>query len=246
MALPEKTPEEIEREMENYKILTLADIYRALKKHPEWAEELRRVLLTEDLLNLPKKFDEFVEKEFKPLKQDVETLKQDVETLKQNVETLKQDVEILKQDVEILKKDVKKLKDDVGALKGEMLELKVRNNIGAFIGKLIAKAKVVDSGKFADKLYEAVEAGIITEEEADYALKVDILAEGYLRNNSKKHVLIAIEVSNVVDKGDIERVFKRAEIISRAYQMECIPMVIGRKATKGALKRSEEIPVLVV
>ncbi|MGC8872533.1 MAG: hypothetical protein ACP5QC_06640 [Caldimicrobium sp.] len=218
MALPEKTSEEIEKEMENCRIITLADIYRALKNHPEWAEELRRVLLTEELLNLPKKFDEFVEKEFKPLKNDVETLKREVEALK----------------------------NDVAYLKGEVLELKVRSNIGAFIGKLIAKAKVIDGGELADQLYEAVEKNLITEEEADYALKVDVLAQGYLRKDSKKNVLIAVEVSYVIDKKDVERVFKRAEIISRAYQKECIPMVLGKRATKGALKRAEEIPVLLI
>ncbi|MGC8966312.1 MAG: hypothetical protein ACP5KO_05935 [Caldimicrobium sp.] len=218
MALPEKTSEEIEKEMENCRIITLADIYRALKNHPEWAEELRRVLLTEELLNLPKKFDEFVEKEFKPLKIDVETLKREVEALK----------------------------NDVAYLKGEVLELKVRSNIGAFIGKLIAKAKVIDGGELADQLYEAVEKNLITEEEADYALKVDVLAQGYLRKDSKKNVLIAVEVSYVIDKKDVERVFKRAEIISRAYQKECIPMVLGKRATKGALKRAEEIPVLLI
>ncbi|MGC9109172.1 MAG: hypothetical protein ACP5HI_02820 [Caldimicrobium sp.] len=225
MALPEKTSEEIEKEMENCRIITLADIYRALKNHPEWAEELRRVLLTEELLNLPKKFDEFVEKEFKPLKIDVETLKREVEALKKEVEALK---------------------NDVAYLKGEVLELKVRSNIGAFIGKLIAKAKVIDGGELADQLYEAVEKNLITEEEADYALKVDVLAQGYLRKDSKKNVLIAVEVSYVIDKKDVERVFKRAEIISRAYQKECIPMVLGKRATKGALKRAEEIPVLLI
>ncbi|MGC9141811.1 MAG: hypothetical protein ACP5IN_05620 [Caldimicrobium sp.] len=239
MALPEKTSEEIEKEMENCRIITLADIYRVLKNHPEWAEELRRVLLTEELLNLPKKFDEFVEKEFKPLKNDVETLKNDVEILKREVETLKREVEILKRDVEALK-------NDVAYLKGEVLELKVRSNIGAFIGKLIAKAKVIDGGELADQLYEAVEKNLITEEEADYALKVDVLAQGYLRKDSKKNVLIAVEVSYVIDKKDVERVFKRAGIISRAYQKECIPMVLGKRATKGALKRAEEIPVLLI
>ncbi|MGC9017699.1 MAG: hypothetical protein ACP5JQ_05930, partial [Caldimicrobium sp.] len=171
-------------------------------------------------------------KEFKPLKIDVETLKREVETLKR--------------EVEILKKDVEALKNDVAYLKGEVLELKVRSNIGAFIGKLIAKAKVIDGGELADQLYEAVEKNLITEEEADYALKVDVLAQGYLRKDSKKNVLIAVEVSYVIDKKDVERVFKRAEIISRAYQKECIPMVLGKRATKGALKRAEEIPVLLI
>ncbi|MCX7725151.1 MAG: hypothetical protein N2042_07920 [Thermodesulfovibrio sp.] len=34
---------EMIKEMEKYKILTFADILRALKEHPEWVEELRKI-----------------------------------------------------------------------------------------------------------------------------------------------------------------------------------------------------------
>jgi polyhydroxyalkanoate synthesis regulator phasin len=239
MALPERSTEEILQEMEPQKIITLADIYRALKKHPEWLQEIRRLILTEELMELPRKFDEFVEKEFKPLKQDVDTLKKDVDTLKQ-------DVEILKQDVEILKQDVKVLKDDVAMLKGDMLELKVRNKIGAYLGKLLYKARVIETGDFADTLYEAIEKNLISEEEADYALEIHIAAEGYLRRNKEKKILIALEVSNVVDRGDVERASERANIISRVYGMECIPAVLGRKITEDAKERAEELAVLLI
>lgn len=246
MALPERSTEEILQEMETQKIITLADIYRALKKHPEWLQEIRRLILTEELMELPRKFDEFVEKEFKPLKQDVDTLKKDVDTLKRDVDTIKQDVEILKQDVEILKQDVKVLKDDVAMLKGDMLELKVRNKIGAYLGKLLYKARVIETGDFADTLYEAIEKNLISEEEADYALEIHIAAEGYLRRNKEKKILIALEVSNVVDRGDVERASERANIISRVYGMECIPAVLGRKITEGAKEGAEELAVLLI
>jgi len=35
---------------------------QALMEHPEWLEELRRVLLTQELLELPKKFENFRQK----------------------------------------------------------------------------------------------------------------------------------------------------------------------------------------
>ncbi|MDW8136634.1 MAG: hypothetical protein RMI74_07580, partial [Thermodesulfobacterium sp.] len=97
----------------SYVIHNYYDLIRALKENPEWLEELRKLILTHDLLELPKKFEEFLEKEFRPLKSDVETLKSDVEILKSDVKTLKSDVETLKRDVEILKRDVGVLKVDV-------------------------------------------------------------------------------------------------------------------------------------
>ncbi|HEY58825.1 MAG TPA: hypothetical protein G4O04_09890 [Anaerolineae bacterium] len=79
-----------------FEICTFQDLVSALRVRPEWREELRPPILTDELMDLPRKFDAFVQGEFRPLQRDVTTLKQDVKTLKQDVETLKQDVEVLR------------------------------------------------------------------------------------------------------------------------------------------------------
>ncbi|NMB64981.1 MAG: hypothetical protein GYA16_08960, partial [Spirochaetes bacterium] len=76
-------------EMKKTKIESYWDLLSVLKEHPDWLEELRKLILTEELLALPKKFDEFVkryesfiENEFKPLKATVEKQGNDVGSLK--------------------------------------------------------------------------------------------------------------------------------------------------------------------
>lgn len=235
------------------KIRTIEDFERILIERPEWKERIRRLILTEELLNLPAEFNRFVKEDFKPLKEkveniekDVEVLKKDVEVLKQDVEVLKQDVAILKEEVAILKKDVAELKVIAAELKDDMLELKVRDRLGAFLGKLFAKLKLIDHSDLADRLYEAAEEGKITEEELNEALEIDAVAEGFTRKPEKKKVCLAIEISYVIDKKDAERALRRAEIISRACEIECIPVAIGKKVTKGARDFSEKFPVLVI
>jgi|YNPNPStandDraft_1061719.scaffolds.fasta_scaffold14530_3 cell division protein FtsB len=124
--------------MSGYQIETIHDLIRILKDQPEWKEELRRLILTEELLALPSAFERFRQEEFKPLvervdriegdvhvlKQDVAVLKEDVAVLKEDVAVLKQDVAILKHDVEILKHDVAGLKEDVAVLKEDVAGLK--------------------------------------------------------------------------------------------------------------------------
>ena len=39
----------------------IADLVRILKEQPEWADTIRSILLTEELLNLPARFAEFVQ-----------------------------------------------------------------------------------------------------------------------------------------------------------------------------------------
>jgi len=93
-----------EKEMEKQPVLTFADIIRALREHPEWLEELRKIILTTELIELPKKFEEMLVR---------------MEKLEKKVDKIEKDVEILKQDVAILKQDVAVLKQDVAYLKGE-------------------------------------------------------------------------------------------------------------------------------
>ncbi|WP_297055681.1 hypothetical protein [Thermosulfurimonas sp.] len=41
-------------------IRSFSDLLRVLRSHPEWLEELRAVVLSADLLELPRKFEEFI------------------------------------------------------------------------------------------------------------------------------------------------------------------------------------------
>jgi predicted nuclease with TOPRIM domain len=64
--------------MKEYRISSFADLMRALRENPEWLEELRRMVLTEELLELPKKFEEFrhrVEERFDVLEKQVDEIR---------------------------------------------------------------------------------------------------------------------------------------------------------------------------
>jgi len=56
-----KDQQNLEEEMKKHPVLTFADTIRALKEHPEWLEELRKIILTTELIELPRKFEELLE-----------------------------------------------------------------------------------------------------------------------------------------------------------------------------------------
>lgn len=149
-------------------INSFQDLVRVLKNHPEYLEELRRLILTEELINLPKKFDSFLKIDFGPLKKDVETLKNDVE---------------------ILKKDVAILKNDVNALKGSDFERRVREKAPAYFGKTIRKCKLIGFEDLAFLLDDKLDEGIITEEERQEVLLLDVVVTGYLKMIERKKSL---------------------------------------------------------
>ncbi|MCC6048525.1 MAG: hypothetical protein LM579_03210 [Thermodesulfobacterium sp.] len=233
-----------------YEIHTFEDLLNVLKAEPMWLEELRKLILTSDLLKLPERFEHFVQKYFKALNDRVDRMEQEMRELKDRVEKIDErltkvesDVEVLKEDVRTLKEDVRNLKNDVADLKGSDFERKVRENAPAYLGKLIKKCKVLDRAIIADQLDEALDAGRITEEEREEALSVDLVAEGYLRVEPQKKVLVVAEVSVKADKVDVERAHKRSKIVERAFGMPTIPAVIGKKYTAGAKNKAKELQI---
>ncbi|MDI1472884.1 MAG: hypothetical protein QMD43_07630 [Thermodesulfovibrio sp.] len=249
--MPATQEKDLEKQMEQYPIVTFADILRALKSHPEWLEELRKIILTTELLELPKKFDELlkrvekIESDVEILKQDVAILKQDVAILKQDVAVLKQDVAILKQDVEILKKDVAYLKGEFGRFKGKDFERTIREKYYAYFGKLLRKTKLIQFEEILPILDDAEEKGLITEEQRDSLLRLDIIVKGQIKS-TQKPVVLAVEVSYSLYKDDIERAIERAEILAQLLKEEVIPTVVSAETQEDAEKLADEKGVLLI
>ncbi len=200
-----------------YVVNTIEDLERILRENPEWRERIRSLILEEELRRLPARFERFVEEEFRPLKADVE----------------------------ILKKDVGVLKIDVAKLRGESFERKVRENAPAFLGRVIRRLRPIDKFTLADILDDAIDSGLIDEDMKDFALKVDFAGKGRLKETGKE-VHIALEATLTLYPEDVEKVFKRAMIISKAVGQETIPVVVYLNAKEEALSLAEEIGVLAV
>jgi len=124
---------------------------KALKEDPEFAADVRALLLSEDLLNLPPKFDR-MEKKIDRIEHKVDKLEERTsrieerqarseerqvrleerqarleekqDRLEKKVDKLEEDVFGLKQDVGTLKQDVDTLKQDVDTLKKDVDTLK--------------------------------------------------------------------------------------------------------------------------
>lgn len=268
----EKTLEEIEREASKYPILTFADILRALRDHPEWLQELRKLILTEELIELPRKFDELlkrvekIEKDVDTLKKDVEVLKQDVAVLKQDVAVLKQDVAILKQDVAVLKQDVAVLKQDVavlkqdvavlkkdmaylkgevGRLKGREFERTIRERYFAYFGNVLKRSKMIDLASLLPLIEELEERGVISERQRESVLFVDLVIEGIMRRTGKE-VALAVEISYSIYEDDLVRAQERAGILAHVLKKEVIPTIGGVEIGEDLERKADEEGVLVI
>ncbi|MEJ5173323.1 MAG: cell division protein ZapB [Hydrogenothermaceae bacterium] len=237
--------EKVLKEMEKYEIRNFADIIRVLLDHPDWLNELRKMILTSELLELPRKMEEVlqrldrletkvdkIESDVEVLKQDVTVLKQDVNVLKQDVAVLKQDVAVLKQDVEILKQDVNTLKKDMNYMKGEFgrfkgkdFERTVKEKYPAYFGKVVRKSKLIGWEKLAELIDDSEEEGVISEKERNDLFDLDFVIYGELKE-SKKPVYLAVEATYSLYRDDIDRALSRADSLYKILKTEVIPTVV--------------------
>jgi len=138
------------------------------------------------------------------------------------------------------------LEADLKFLRDYSLETKVRERAYAYLAGIIIRCKVIDIYSLAERLEEAEDGGIITEEESLSALNIDLLAEGFLKDDKERKVLVAVEVSVEPDIEDVKNAKERSKIIEKAFGFPVIPVVIGETFTKGVKNKAKELEVMLI
>lgn len=115
-------------------IHTTDDLVRALREQPELLQAVRSLVLTDELLDTPRRvarleeslqrLTERVDGLAEALAALVQTVNEFIETTNRRLATLESDVAVLKDDVAGLKTDVAELKTDVAVLKTDVAVLK--------------------------------------------------------------------------------------------------------------------------
>ncbi|MHB1889914.1 MAG: hypothetical protein ACYCUF_03405 [Acidimicrobiales bacterium] len=163
-------------------------IIRLVESDPAVRLELRRALLTSELIELPERFAEFATAAigyFGRLESDVSVLESDVSVLKSDVSVLKSDVAVLKSDVAVLKSDVAEVKMRVGRLEarfGASIEAEAED---ALLRALSRLGLVPTSTAFNVAMGAKGELDVaMTAENADGSLRVSVVAEAKARVSS--------------------------------------------------------------
>jgi hypothetical protein len=126
-------------------------------------------------------------------------------------------------------------------LKGYALESRYRDRAPSYFGRLLRRLKVVDLSGLLDALEEQ-----LTSEEFDQLLAVDLLVVGSPRKQPEVEKLyLAVEISNVVDKNDVQRARERAEML-RKVGYNAVPVVAGEEMTEGAEPAARQHHVVMI
>jgi len=220
-----------------FTIADFRDLVRIVEEHPEWRSELRRLLLTEELLSLPQVVRELAEaqrrteEELHTLAGRVDQLAQRVDDLTQRVNDLAQRVDDLTQRVDGLALRVDQLTEEVRALvtwqKGE-----AGRREGERYERTTAKRGPVLFGggyggatddprvrvRLSRWLRPILEDGRVLEADDDPTLADIIWWKG--------GKVAVVEVSLKVNGRDVERASNRAEVL-RSVGVDAFGVVIG-------------------
>jgi polyhydroxyalkanoate synthesis regulator phasin len=162
----------------------------------------------------------------------VQVLTEDVGTLKGDVHILKTEVGTLKTDTGALRTDVGTLKDGVGELRGKSLENHYRAAGSPFFGALLRHPYVLSRGEVTDLLDEAVDRGVLAQDDAVEVQRADLIVRGTRRTDGVP-VYLVVEVSWTVGTNDVESAARRAALLAKAG-IVVMSVVAGEKIGEPA------------
>ena len=243
------------------------DLMNLLEQQPEWRYQLRNVLLPDDLLATPTRIDEIrallaetaqtqaitatridqlgeqmiqLTVRMDQLTERVDRLGERMDQLTERVDRLGDRVDQLVTVMEAMERRIARIENRLSVADGFLQEHKYRTHPGAYFGKIVRKARVVP----IEDLYDVLEA-TLTDDEYDEVLPVDMIVKGRLRELPGQDLYLAVEVSVVVDKEDVRRAERRAELLRKAG-LTAMPVVAGEDLTDGGERQAQarKIPVL--
>jgi len=226
--------------MRAFTVREFHDFIEILEERPEWREELRRLVLTDELLKLPEMVRELVEAQ-RRTEERIDTLAEKLESLTARVDALAEAQRRTEEELRKLISRVDILTKDVSELKGDSLERRYRERAHAYFSQLIRRSHTLSSDEIAELVDRGIREEIITDREGDELLWTDVLVRGRDRKCGEE-VYLAVEVSWGVRVEDVERAMNRAKILSK-FGFKVLPVVAGRGITPEASEMAEEMRV---
>ena len=188
-------------------INTIEDLVRVLDEHPEWLEALRTRLLTRELIELPRRFEEFAASVDQRFDEQGKILAEHTEEFVN------------------VKRELRLARDDIGDLKGPHAESKAVKEIAIIADQLgLALTRVLTADDLLALLREKSLPGLTSNVRGSF-LRADIIAEAADESGETRY--IAVEASYTVNGRDTDRASRNAGILTQLTGKAAHAVVAG-------------------
>lgn len=254
-----------------FTVTEFLDLVRLLEQQPEWRAELRRLVLTDEVLALPQvvqslaeaqrrtdeqlailtqRVDDLVaaqrrtEEQLAVLTQRVDSLTQRVDSLAEQMVALGRRMDSLTQDVQLMVKRVDSLGQDIGDLKGIGLEFRYQRLAYAYFQRLLRRIHVLSPAELSTLLEDAVDEGKLSYPDMEEIIRTDLVVHGQRRADGAETYLL-VELSWGVGPGDVERAAQRAKLLAQ-LGTPTIPVAAGKAITAEAADLARRLETWLV
>ncbi len=214
----------------------LAEAQRRTEERVEALAEAQR--RTEERVEALAEAQRRTEERVGRLEAAVEALAEAQRRTEERVGRLEAAVEALAEAQRRTEERVARLQDDMGAVKGRLLEMDYREKAPAYLGRQMRQVRVRSPVDLLDEL-----EACLSPEEVDEVWRLDLLVEGVLPE--KGEVWLAMEISFVVDRHDVERALLRAGLLRRLGR-PVLPAVAGEAVTEGGAELARTAGVVLL
>ena len=187
-------------------INTMQDLTRLLRENPDWRDELRRELLTEELLELPQRFAEYTKVTDKRL----DRIENKLDSLTGRVDSLRGYA--LEQ----------RLPTQIPPLVA--MQLDVRRVYAIWAPGILATNPRTQA--FENMLEQAAEDGVISDDDETRLRVTDLILRSQ-RKADRSTLWFAVESSGIINYEDITRANRSANAIAKIYEQDAVPIVYG-------------------
>ena len=237
-------------------INTPDDFLRALDENPQWRAAVRDRILGQELLNLPARFEAFMQRMDAFIEQQVilnKNLLARMDRIEADVAQLKTDVAGIKTEMAGMKTDIAGIRTDLNAQTGRIdnalgsnYENKIIRHLPAIVGQHLSIRNVkVLHDQLPDMVEDAQEKGLITSEQGYELLYADLVFSGNHRSGGPTRYILA-EISITASDSDVTRASQRAAILADVLQTSVTPVVICETADeeRRAISASHNVTII--
>jgi hypothetical protein len=228
----------------------VSDLTRILTRYPEWRAEMRRIVLSDELLSLPEVMRELAAaqartelrlEELAAAQARAEEQVKELAAAQARTEQAVKELAAAQMRTEWRLGDVQR---ELGKLKGQALERDYIDKAPAVFGAWLRRVRVVLPGGL-DATTEDRLLAHLTDAEFQDVLWLDVALRGRLAHAADQpEVYLAVEVSEVIDREDVERAQRRARLLRKAG-LVAVPAVAGEKVSGDTAVLLREVPVAV-
>ena len=213
-------------------INTIEDLARILRDQPTWAEALRALLLTQDLLDLPGRFDRFVEtqREFNQAQQKANEAQEETNRLTD--------------------RRLNAIEGQVGNLQGGQYERSVRTKalarsrftLGFEVPHVALNPDGLTDPRLNSAIDQAIRNGLVSRDGCADLFEADMIISG----EDNRHAVV--EVSLTADRDGIDRAKTRAGIMAAVTGGTVTPVVITSRLnpTQSAQAEAAGVAAFVI